>query len=427
MNKYILVPSILALMVVLATASMNTVNTASSQGTVVKCMDITTPGYYYLSSNITGVEEGKERCIGIFANNVVLDGKGFSLNGEGGFGLLIKAVNVTVGNITISGYDIGVRLDGGSSYNTLISVNVLNNMIGVQLVESNHNTLAYITASNNEYGVQLNSSKNNTITNSLIINNEADGIQLGLTSYNVYSSYNTIVNTTVSNNKNAGINLLDSAYYLNVVNTTLRNNNYGLYIKNSGYNTVVDSIIVSNNYGVVLDAASKNTFYDNIFNNTYSNVIIYGGSNTWSMAKTPGRNIIGGGYIGGNYWTNPKGGDFSDTCRDNNNDGLCDEPYVIDENNVDYYPLKIIHEVSTQTTSPTPKPTVTQTTTSSATTEGTRTTPTTHTTTQTQITSASTTLETTTQGQDSTIRLVIGVIFVIGGLILLLLPRLRRK
>lgn len=79
--------------------------------------------------------------------------------GEGGFGLFIKAINVTVRNIAISGYDIGVRLDWGSSNNTLISVNVLNNKIGVQLIESNYNTLAYITASNNEYGIQLNSCK----------------------------------------------------------------------------------------------------------------------------------------------------------------------------------------------------------------------------------------------------------------------------
>jgi Predicted solute binding protein len=428
MNKYSLVQSILVLITVLAVASMNTVNTNSSPETIIKCMDITTPGYYYLSSNITGIQESRERCIGIFANNVVLDGGGFSMIGEGGFGLFIKAINVTVRNIAISGYDIGVRLDWGSSNNTLISVNVLNNKIGVQLIESNYNTLAYITASNNEYGIQLNSCKNNTITNSLIINNEADGIQLGSTSYNVYSSYNTIANTTVSNNGNAGINLLDSTYYLNVVNTTLSNNNYGLYIKNSGYNTVVDSIIISNNYGVVLDTASKNVFYNNLFNNTFSNVIIYEGSNTWSMAKTPGRNIIGGSYIGGNYWTNPKGEDFSDTCRDNNNDGLCDEPYIIDENNVDYYPLKTIHEISTQTTGTTITSTTTQTTTSSATTTWTsRTTPATHATSPTSITSASTMLETTTQGQDSMIRLVIGIIFVIGGLILLLLPRLRRK
>lgn len=63
MNKYSLVQSILVLITVLAVASMNTVNTNSSPETIIKCMDITTPGYYYLSSNITGIQESRRDAL----------------------------------------------------------------------------------------------------------------------------------------------------------------------------------------------------------------------------------------------------------------------------------------------------------------------------------------------------------------------------
>jgi parallel beta-helix repeat protein len=283
MNRYLSALGIGVLIAVLIAASMSIVNAFSSQQTLISCMDITTPGYYYLALNITGLQAGRERCIGIFTGNVVLDGNGYSLLGNGGFGVLINAVNVTVKNIVVAGYDIGVCLESGSGSDRLVNITVRNNRIGVQIGESNNNILIGIVASSNEYGVQVNSAKNNIIISSLIVNNEEDGVQFGMSTYNVYSLYNIIVNTTISNNKNAGIMVLESTtYYLSVVNTTLSNNNYGLYFKLSNRNTVVNSILVNNNWGVVLDHASENVFYNNYFSNNYSNVLIYGGVNTWS-------------------------------------------------------------------------------------------------------------------------------------------------
>jgi len=394
MNKYLSALGIGVLIAVLIAASMSIVNASSSQQTVISCMDITTPGYYYLALNITGLQAGRERCIGIFTSNVVLDGNGYSLLGNGGFGVLINAVNVTVKNIVVAGYDIGVRLESGSGSDRLVNITVRNNRIGVQIGESNNNILIGIVASSNEYGVQVNSAKNNTIISSLIVNNEEDGVQFGMSTYNVYSLYNNIVNTTISNNKNAGIMVLESTtYYLNVVNTTLSNNNYGLYFKLSNRNTVVNSILVNNNWGIVLDHASENVFYNNYFSNNYSNVLIYGGVNTWSLAKTPGRNIVGGDYIGGNYWGSPGGSEFSDTCSDSNSDGVCDEPYEIARDNVDYYPLKSLQSTSTPPA----------------------------------VTTPTSTQETTVQTQDSTIIVTAGLISVIAIIAILLLLRYKRK
>jgi PKD repeat protein len=62
-----------------------------------------------------------------------------------------------------------------------------------------------------------------------------------------------------------------------------------------------------------------------------------------------GPNIVGGPYIGGNFWGKPDGTGFSQTHADADLDGFCDEPYVIySEPNypslstIDYLPLKEI-------------------------------------------------------------------------------------
>jgi len=55
-----------------------------------------------------------------------------------------------------------------------------------------------------------------------------------------------------------------------------------------------------------------------------------------------GTNILGGNWLGGNAWLSPDGNGYSQTCSDTQEPiGICDQPYVIDENNIDYLPLSI--------------------------------------------------------------------------------------
>jgi hypothetical protein len=63
-------------------------------------------------------------------------------------------------------------------------------------------------------------------------------------------------------------------------------------------------------------------------------------ANYWNTTKQRGDRIYSPGTkIGGNYWTNPTGNGFSDTCTDANNDGFCDSNYTLATNNIDYLPL----------------------------------------------------------------------------------------
>ena len=67
-------------------------------------------------------------------------------------------------------------------------------------------------------------------------------------------------------------------------------------------------------------------------NDIYTNDIDFYGAvneNEWNISKTTGTNIVGGPYLGGNFWEKADGTGFSETCSDIDEDGICDESYVI--------------------------------------------------------------------------------------------------
>ena len=106
-------------------------------------------------------------------------------------------------------------------------------------------------------------------------------------------------------------------------------------------------MVLDNEEGINLYASSDDLIYNNYFNNT-NNVQISGNSinNQWNITKTPGTNINGGAYLGGNFWATSNGTGFSQVCIDNNDDGICDASYIIAEENIDYCPLASSHYVN---------------------------------------------------------------------------------
>ncbi|MBM3228798.1 hypothetical protein FJZ26_00020 [Candidatus Parvarchaeota archaeon] len=62
--------------------------------------------------------------------------------------------------------------------------------------------------------------------------------------------------------------------------------------------------------------------------------------NIWNRTKVSGKNIMNGSYLGGNFWANPSGTGFSQTCSDTNPwDSICDSTYTIEASNTDSLPL----------------------------------------------------------------------------------------
>lgn len=141
---------------------------------------------------------------------------------------------------------------------------------------------------------------------------------------------------------------IGSAITLSANGTTLEGFNLkggsysGAGIRIMSHNNTLSRNIISNGFiGISLNSSSNNTIYNNIFHNNKNVQIFESNNNTWNIAKRGGTNIIGGPYLGGNFWANPDGTGFSQICRDADKDGICEESNILDSSNIDYMPISM--------------------------------------------------------------------------------------
>lgn len=128
-----------------------------------------------------------------------------------------------------------------------------------------------------------------------------------------------------------------------ITNVTVKNLNvtrwdYGIYLRDSSNNNVTGNNASNNSNGINIYNSSNNFIYNNYFNNT-NNVLIDTSVNYWNTTRRSGKNIINGSYTGGNFWADPGGTGWSQTCLVSNIYGMCDSPYVINPGNKDFLPL----------------------------------------------------------------------------------------
>ncbi len=232
-------------------------------------------------------------------------------------------------NNTLNGNYGGISLSYLSNNNMLSNNNASNNGLGINLWASNNNTM-----SNNNLGIYLWASSNNTMSNNNASNNEG-GISLWDS-----SNYNSLIGNIASNNNGNGISLKGSSNYNTLIGNIASNNNgNGINLELISYDNVLSGNIASNNKGsgISLVDSSNNLIYNNYFNNT--NNAYDDGNNIWNLTKTIGTNIIGGSWLGGNYWSDYAGNDAD-------SDGLGDTllPYNSSgsiTNGGDFLPLTI--------------------------------------------------------------------------------------
>lgn len=260
-------------------------------------------------------------------------------------------------NNVVSHSSYGIWLDYSSNENSLNDNLALYNNIGIYLKASHKGTLDNNTALNNsKYGIYLlNSIENELINNmasysevSINLNNASMNMISGSTVSNSYygmwlgslSNNNTLIENEVQNN-NIGIYLKNSGNNVFTGNDANMNTMYGISLNSSSSNTVNTNKLVSNSkYGIYLLNSSYNTVYDNYLNNTKNLYLDSKSSaNSWNISKNPGTNIIGGSFLGGNYWASPQGNGFSQTNPDADYDGICDTAYNLGKGNIDYLPL----------------------------------------------------------------------------------------
>ncbi|RLG31125.1 hypothetical protein DRO03_02210 [Methanosarcinales archaeon] len=243
--------------------------------------------------------------------------------------------NMLSGNNASSNIWAGILL-GHSSNNTLIGNNALDNQDGINIVQSsNYNVLNGNNATLNSYGIDMDSCNNNVLCDNIVSNNSGRGIHL----YN--SSNNTLCDNNVLYNGDCGMALHASTNNTLIGNKASSNKNQGIILLyGSNKNTLIGNNASDNNYGIYLISSSNNHIYSNYFNNRknfYFDDPIH--NNYWNITKTCNKKIIVDSYLSGNFWAYPNGTGFSQTCADEDRDGMCDSSYALDINNIDYLPL----------------------------------------------------------------------------------------
>jgi hypothetical protein len=171
-----------------------------------------------------------------------------------------------------------------------------------------------------------------------------------------YSAYSTVKNCVFRNfyqgvfGEQAGTETIDNNTFYSLVSgaflylgdgTKVTNNRFdyivgaGVTLSGSlGNNNTVSGNYFSPSNGFAIDFSSgtsqDNLVYNNYFGNGASSILISGTPNFWNVSKFIGQNIVG---------TNLLGGNFFGTCTDENCTGFCDDPKVLDMNNIDQLPL----------------------------------------------------------------------------------------
>lgn len=286
----------------------------------------------------------------VTANNVKISG--FTVSGASQSApysgiYLAKAKGCTLENNIISGNWYGIYLDNSAS-NTLNSNVVSSNLgTGIYLGSSVGNKLTgNMVSSNSDNGIWLiDSSNSNTLTGNSANSNIRSGFLLDNQCIG-----NTLSDNTVEANGGHGINLNTASNSNYLKNNTVGSNTiYGIYLSSSGNNQITDNNRIINNGGCGIGLSNSN--YNRIFNNYFSNAqnTYFEGSNAgnlWNTTKAEQVNIVGGPYVGGNFWAKPDGTGLSQVNRDLTGDGFLDSEYDLTDTNandaarnVDYLPL----------------------------------------------------------------------------------------
>lgn len=294
------------------------------------CTTIDSPGYYILTADI--IDSSATACINITASKVILDGADHVIDGidtSQTYGVYVHNPSstlerVTVKNMMVRDWGDGIRYENvqdGSIRGAAIgsnvgygiylsdsnSISVVDNRLtsnwlhGVRLLRSNQNTLTGNTASWNSYGIALRRSLDNTITDNTTTFN-VDGVS------HLQSHGNTITDNTIKSNLRYGINLRSSN-------------------DNSVYNNYFDA---------------RNPYFSDTKNAKDD------GNNFWNIAKQSGTNIVGGPFLGGNFWHDYNGVDvdgdwIGDTNLPYDSNGLIANggdfsPLIIPDSDADGFP-----------------------------------------------------------------------------------------
>jgi parallel beta-helix repeat protein len=293
-------------------------------------------------------------------NNIVLDGAGHAFKSAHLWqGLILTGTNgVTIKNmkITVPGDGFSGIFLKNTENTTIISNDFIGNAAGITLFSSSNNYVGFNNITGSNVGIWLfEASNNNVIANNIMDNNVGDIKIGGITNMPQPCCSNIIARNNITNSKKEAISIDSSASYNRIEGNIIENGSIGInfHSSRSSNNTIVCNRIIhctqcgiklssnsntftentfcENNQGIYCTKVSSNQFYRNNFVSNFFQVVFFKSINgqqsepeinTWDNAQVSG----------GNFWSDYNGSDA-------NKDGFGDEPYLIEVNNTDYFPL----------------------------------------------------------------------------------------
>ena len=295
---------------------------------ITGCRVITKPGTYYVTRDLVNV-----RCpiaIDIRCSNVVIVGNNHLIDGLDGLstaGIRVGSTsggtylsNVQVRNVRLTDWGNGLLVQQTKSVKISNVQSRSNRNYGISIfLGSKPVAISSCTVeSNGVGGIDVTDNCQATISSCRVASNNGHGISADTSSVSVSSS-------TIRSNKKTGIDYARCGGTVSK-NKIDANGEYGISERYDSYaHTITGNRITNNKVAGVAGTYSALTIYNNYFLNTVNAGYQSG---TLSVTKRAGPNIVGGPYIGGNFWGQPNGKGFSQITPDKNHDGFCDKPYT---------------------------------------------------------------------------------------------------
>jgi len=301
-------------------------------------------GIYPVDENTTIIISKTLILIGEDPANTVILGASSTYD-ENGFAIRLAAPNITISGFTITKFKVAIAIvnyhaEPYPSGCKIINNNIVNNSEGIR-PQRNDLLISKNNITKNISGIAGYNTENVIITENNISAN-AYGITIGICR-NI-----TVTENQISDNNKGGLDL----YYFGphfVYGNNITNNSWGIKFAEGCSNaTVYGNNITQNGVGVVLlnfpnagdvvVSGVGNTVFSNLFINNTKQVNQEERNYNYPDSTRMGTDIVSwDNSTIGNYWDDYSG-------LDDNDDGIGDTPYIIDENNQDNYPLMMPSE-----------------------------------------------------------------------------------
>ena len=221
----------------------------------------------------------------IEASNIILDGAGFTLSGDGEAGIeMVYANHVTIKDVKITGlYYYGISLMESSS-NIIIGNTITGNDFGVYIYNSIQNTISGNTITNNIVGINMMASSDLMFRNNNLDNNQ-NLVVYGTTLSHFANDIDT--SNTIGDKKiyylinqkdlvispdtypDLGLLALVDCTNITVQDMQLTNNGQGIILAFSTDAKIIHNTIKGNHNGVLIFSSSNNQITSNIITNNY--------------------------------------------------------------------------------------------------------------------------------------------------------------